>query len=143
MIASAQSLGRTMKMLQQDQLQAWEARFTHFYDAMLRGWAVDLPYPGVKALTVVIETQDSESQTGFSRVTIRVSGINSVRFVDGPKTSYVRMSNGLYALFEQDQVGLEFGDFVDAPTSLSELMRSPVHAVGGTLEWDAQPMPNQ
>ena len=92
---------------------------------------------------MVIETQDIESQTGFSRVTIRVSGINSVRFVDGPKTSYVRMSNGLYALFEQDQVGLEFGDFVDAPTSLSELMRSPVHAVGGTLEWDAQPMPNQ
>ena len=48
------------------------------------------------------------------------------------------MSNGLHTLFDADHVALEFGDFIDVPESISELMDSPCHVVAETLEWEAQ-----
>ncbi len=36
---------------------------------------------------------------------------------------------------------LEFGDSIDVPESLSELMTSPCHVVANTLEWESQTVP--
>ena len=80
---------------------------------------------------------DELSPSGWSMVRLRVTGVSSVNFTEGA-TSYLVQSFGLHTLFGPGQIGLEFGDSVEAPDSFSELMRSPCHIVGKSLEWDAQ-----
>ncbi len=128
-----------MKLSSLEELNSWNERFVSFNDAVLKSWAVKFA-PSAPVLEVVIEAQDQDSPSGWSLVTIHLSGISSLKFCERPKTSYQVLSNGLHTLFDKGQVALEFGDFIDTPESLSELMDSPCHAVGETLAWEAQPV---
>ena len=128
------------KLSDHDELTAWSSRFASFNDAVLKSWAVKFAATGA-VLEVVIEAQDQESPSGWSLVSLRLCKVTSLRFCDGPKASYQVLSNGLHALLDTGCVALEFGDFIDIPESLTELMSSPCHAVAETLEWGVQPVP--
>lgn len=121
-------------------LTAWNERFASFNDAVLKSWAVEFSST-TPVLETVIEAQDRSSPSGWSLVTIRLSGVTSLRFCDGPKASYQVLSNGLHTVFDTGCVALEFGDSIDTPESLAELMASPCHVVAETLEWEAQSVP--
>jgi hypothetical protein len=129
-----------MKVLSnQEDLKAWNERFASFNDAVLKSWSVKFAESG-SVLEVLTEALDQESPSGWSLVSLRLSSLASLRFCDGPKASYQVLSNGLHTLLDTGCVALEFGDSIDTPESFSELMSSPCHAVGTTLEWDAQPV---
>jgi hypothetical protein len=123
-----------------ESLSAWNERFASFNDAVIKSWSVKFASTG-SVLEVLAEAQDQESPSGWSLVSLRLSGVTSLRFCDGPKASYQVLSNGLHTLLDTGRVALEFGDCIDTPESLSELMASPCHAVAETLEWEAQPVP--
>jgi hypothetical protein len=120
-----------------EELTAWNERFASFNDAVLKKWAVEFTST-TPVLEAVIEAQDRTSPSGWSLVTIRLSGVSSLRFCDEPKASYQVLSNGLHTLLDTGRVALEFGDLIDAPESFSELMASPCHVLAETLEWAAQ-----
>lgn len=128
-----------MELLQLEDLKPWNERFFSFGDAVLRSLAMEFERSTL-ILVVAIETQDQSSPSGWSVVTIRLSAVSSLMFCQG-KTSYQVLSYGLHTLFDAGQVALEFGNFIDAPQSLSELMTSPCHVVAELLEWDAQFIP--
>lgn len=123
-----------------EELTAWNERFASFNDAVLKSWSVNFA-TATPILETVIQTQDRESASGWSLVRIRLSGVTSLRFCDGSKASYQVFSNGLHTLFDAGCVALEFGDSIDVPESLSELMTSPCHVVANTLEWESQMVP--
>ncbi len=129
-----------MKLLQLEELNSWNDRFVSFNDAVLKSWAVKFALIA-PVLEAVIETQDQESSSGWSLVTIRLTGVSSLKFCDGPKASYQVLSNGLHTVFDAGCVGLEFGDSIDTPESLAELMASPCHVLAETLEWEAKSVP--
>ena len=125
------------RLADHDSLTAWHKRFASFNDAVLKSWSVNFAST-VPVWETELEAQDQESPSGWSLVRIRASGVTSVRFCDGPKASYQVLSSGLHTLFDGGRVALEFGNFIDAPESLSELIGSQCHVVGEMLEWEAQ-----
>jgi hypothetical protein len=129
-----------MKLSPLVELNSWNERFVSFNDAVMKSWAMKFAL-SAPVLEVVIETQDQDSPSGWSLVTIHLSGVSSLKFCEGPKTSYQVLSNGLHTLFDPVSIGLEFGDFIDAPESFSELMESPCHVVAESLDWDVQFIP--
>ncbi|TVP76010.1 MAG: hypothetical protein EA353_12810 [Puniceicoccaceae bacterium] len=130
-----------IKLINHEGLKLWNDRFAKFNDAVLK--SVSVNFTSVSPVfEMVLEAQDQESSTGWSLVTIRLSKVTSLRFCDGPRSSYQVLSNGLHTLLEGETFALELGDFIDDPESLSELMVSPCHVVGEILEWDAQRWPN-
>ena len=126
-----------MRNLKSEEFGLWYERFWSFYDSVVRSWAADFAQ-ATKILVLTIEAQDRESPSGWSLLTLRLSGVSSVRLSEGPKASYLVLSNGLHALFAVGCVGLEFGDFDDAPKTILELMQSPFHVVAESLDWDAR-----
>lgn len=129
------------RLADHDDLAAWNERFLSFNDAVLKSWLVNFTSK-TPVLETEIEARDQASPSGWSLVKIRASGVTSLRFFDGPKASYQVLSNGLHTLFDGGCVALEFGDCIDVPESLSELMDSPCHVVAQMLEWEAQPVPS-
>jgi hypothetical protein len=125
-----------MHMLQQEQYPEWEARFVCFYDGVLESFAVDLDCAPSIAL-LVFRTQDQASPSRWSRVTLRLSGVRSLRLQEGPRTTNRVIFGGLHVLFDDTQVGVEW-ELLDPPASLSELMTSECNVVADALEWDAQ-----
>jgi hypothetical protein len=124
------------KRLHPEDLKAWNERFVSFNDAVLKSWSVK--FASIETtLEIEIEAQDQDSPSGWSLIKIRLIGVSSLDFCDGPKTSYRVLSNGLHTLFDTNFVAIEFGRFIDAPESLSELMSSPCHAVANSLEWES------
>ena len=125
-----------MKLLQPEECTDWDARFCFFYDGVLESFTVDFEHSPSVAL-IVFRTQDQNSPSGWSRVTLRLSGVTSLRFQEGPRSSNRVIFGGLHVLFDDNQVALEW-ELLDPPSSLSEVMTSECYVVAESLEWDAQ-----
>jgi hypothetical protein len=123
-------------LLHAEDLASWRLRFESFSDAVIKRWLVAFDR-GSPVLESVIEAQDQCSPTGWSFVTIRLSGVSSLRLSEGPKASYQVLSNGLHVVFDAARVGVDFGHSIDTPDSLSVVMTSPCHAVAVALEWES------
>jgi uncharacterized protein YceK len=128
-----------MNTLDQQSLADLNERFCSFNDGVLRRW--DLVYSDAGPIVNInIEVQDrSLGELCWSMVNIRLSGCSSIRFVESRKSNYQVLSNGLHIIFDDEQIGVEFGDFTDAPRSLEELISSPIHVVAKRIEWQLAP----
>ena len=127
-----------MKLLRPEEYSDWDARFSCFYDGVLENFAVDFECSPAAAL-IVFRTQDRASPSGWSRVTLRLPGVTSLRLQEGPRSTNRVIFGGLHVLFDANQVALEW-ELLDPPASLSELMTSECNVVADSLEWDAQHM---
>ena len=123
-------------------------RFENFYDAVVVSWQFGTQGRGTykngveqsKAFVeFVIETQDNTNAMG-SRVTIRMIGCSSI-VLHRTNTEYFDvLSSGLHVLGEGSAVGLEFGDFHEAPLTIKDLQSSRFHVVAETLSWQVSPL---
>ena len=118
----------------------FKTRFSSFDDGLLKSWNADFS-DDVASLFVEIECRDEESPSGWSKVAIRLFGLVSLRFYEGPKASYRVLSNGLHITLSENLIGLEFGDLIDAPESFDEVTNSLCHAIGDSIAWEAELLP--
>lgn len=127
-----------MKLLQHEEYSDWDARFNCFHDGVLESFAVDFEWSPSVAL-IVFRTKDQVSPSGWSRVTLRLAGVTSLKLQEGPRSTNRVIVGGLHVLFEDGQVAVEW-ELDDPPASLSELMTSECNVVADSLEWDAHHM---
>ena len=122
-----------MKMLLKNELKAFQERFCSFGDACVK--SVSFSYER-KDFHMEIEAQDFACVPSCWRhIILTVKGCFSMRAASG-NAAYDVLSLGLNILFENENVGLEFGNFADTPESLAKLMTSPFHVAGKHLYWD-------
>lgn len=116
----------------------WDARFSSFYDGVLERFGVD--FEQVPSLvSIVFRSQDRTSSSGWSRVTLCLSGVRSLRLEEGANASGRVIFGGLHVVFEGDAVGVEW-DLLEPPGSLAELMGAQCRVVAKSLEWMAEAM---
>ena len=127
-----------MKLLRPEEYSDWDVRFSCFYDGVLENFAVDFECSPAVAL-IVFGTQDQASPSGWSRVTLRLLGVTSLRLQEGPRSTNRVIFGGLHVLFDDSQVAVEWR-LLDPPASLLELTTSECNVVANSLEWDAQYM---
>ena len=125
-----------MEALTLGKLAPWLERFSSFNDAVVRGWSVVGSGPD-KAVFVDIESKDTHSNSGWSMVNLKLGNCTTAIWSFDDRLYFDVLSNGLHVLFDDCCCGLEFGDFVDAPSSIGELRKSRCCAVGANLEWAA------
>lgn len=116
---------------------AFGARFNGFNDALIRKIEIAYASDGTRSVLALIAAQDAEqpSNDGWSLVSLRVSEVKHFRFCEEAKSSAQVLSNGLHICWFGESVGLEFGDYIDAPESLEDLLSSKLFALGGVLHF--------
>ena len=116
---------------------AFGARFNGFSDALIRKIEIVYASDGTRNVSALIATHDAEqpSNDGWSLVSLRVSDVKHFRFCEEAKSSAQVMSNGLHICWFGGSVGLEFGDYIDAPESLEDLIGSKLFALGSMLHF--------
>ena len=85
---------------------------------------------------IILEVQDltESSQPCCKFITLIMWGCFSMKIINSNAENYV-LSYGLHILFEKNNVGLEFGCFNNPPKNITEMITSPLHAVGKSLYW--------
>jgi len=122
-----------MKMLLENELQEFQERFYSFGDARIKRVSFDYEK---KEFRVEIEAQDFACVPARWRdITLMMKDCFSMKAICG-NAAYDVLSLGLNILFENESVGLEFGNFGNMPESMAELMTSPFHVAGKHLCWN-------
>jgi hypothetical protein len=73
--------------------------------------------------------------SGWSTVRLILSEVVHFEYFRSTKISYDVLSNGLHIVSQGNWIGVEFGDFVNAPSCLDELKKSPCHIVASKISW--------
>ena len=122
-----------MNKLAKTSLPEFQERFCFFHDALIKRMSFSYDK---KEFRIVIETQDYEAsvQPCWCHMTLVISGCFSMKTIQG-NAAWDVLSTGVHIIFENEHVGLEFGDFVDTPESMVELETSPFHVAGKSLSW--------
>lgn len=130
-----------MTEVTEDSLQAFLDRFYQFYDAVVRKIALDFDaHP--PCCEVVVDAQDAESASGWSRVTLRVQACSSFRFEMG-RTTFEVLSSGLQVGWSERQVGwserqiLLFLDAYPDDDGLPDVSSNKAFVAGRDLWWSA------
>jgi hypothetical protein len=130
---------RTVEELTPATTKAFTERFCGFGDGLLR--SICLNYiDGTLKLVVELdafEIDSAKSEHVWSRLRLEVSGVVEYRFAEAPVTAMYVLTNGLHLCwFGEEEVGLELGDFADAPETREDISTSNVFAVGSLLHWE-------
>ncbi len=127
-----------MNQLDATSLGGFLRRFYDFYDGVVRRVSVDFDseYPRCE---VVVDAQDAESASGWSRVVLRVKGCSSFRLEAG-RTSFEVLSSGIQVGWSEGSV-LLFLDAYPDDEGLPDLETNRGYVAGAALCWVATPLP--
>lgn len=126
-----------MTKLDEASLGAFLGRFYDFYDGVVRRVAVDFE-ARPSTCEVVIDAQDAESASGWSRVVLRVSGCSRFRLEMG-RTSFEVLSSGIQVGWVDDLVFL-FLDAYPDDEGLPDLSSNRAYVAGDDIQWSATPV---
>lgn len=126
-----------MKKLDEASLRAFLGRFYDFYDGVVR--QVTLHFEAKPpTCEVVVDVQDAESESGWSRVVLRVDGCSGFRLEAG-RTTFAVLSSGIQVGWEESLVFL-FLDAYPDDEGLPDIMTNRGYVVGDALHWSATPV---
>ncbi|MEQ1508514.1 MAG: hypothetical protein ABMB14_40155 [Myxococcota bacterium] len=113
-------------------LDAVLSRFFQFYDAVVR--RVDVDFAGGRPqCEIVIDAQDAESTSGWSRVVFRMVGVEQFRLEMG-KTTFQVLSSGIQIGWHECQVFLFLDAFPD-DDELPKVSSNRAYFAGDALFW--------
>lgn len=119
------------------ELSEWQNRFFMFNDAVIRSWRINLT-SGAALFEIKLDSQDSQSiLTKWSSVTLTFRNCSFIEFNRSEKLNYDVLSNGIHFLYENGLFGIELGDYIDAPSSIPELLRSLCCVVAQQIDWSS------
>jgi len=137
--SSAQNAAWSVNMdaITSNNAAAFGARFNGFNDALIRKVEIAYASDGTRSVSALIAAHDAEqpSNDGWSLVSLRVSDVKQFRFCEEAKSSAQVLSNGLHVCWFGGSVGLEFGDYIDAPENLEDFLGSKLFALGNVLHF--------
>jgi hypothetical protein len=123
--------------LNEASLGAFLGRFFDFYDGVVRQVSVDFEAKP-PACQVVVDAQDAESASGWSRVVLRMRGCSRFRLEVG-RTSFEVLSSGIQVGWIEDLVFL-FLDAYPDDEGLPDIKTNRGYLAGDELQWSATPV---
>ena len=116
-------------------------RFYSFNDGVLRKIEVSYMDNGRRNVSALIATRDANENQNDGWVCVRlvISQVADFCFSETAKSSAQVLSQGIHICWFDDNIGIDFGHFIDFPSSLAELKSSSCFAVGLSLEWAVEP----
>jgi hypothetical protein len=112
-------------------------RFCGFSDSLLR--ACNFSYVGGRLdVELLIDCKDVSVEAGWSKVRLRLACVSSYRFECPRRSSWEVMSNGFHVVWFDGCVGLELGDFVSPPASLTDQQSSRAFWVASSIDYSVE-----
>lgn len=113
-------------------------RFHHFNDGLIRELNIAYQDSGQRAVSVKVVARDVEGieNDGWVSVSLILVEASDFCFADKLNTTAQVLSQGIHICWFDEFVGIELGDFCDAPNSLEEIKESSLFAVGRSLRWE-------
>jgi hypothetical protein len=126
-----------MKKLEQASVGQFLARFYGFYDGVVREITMNFESQA-PACEVVVNAQDTESASGWSRVVMQVRGCSEFRLEVG-RTTFEVLSSGLQVAWDRGQVFLILDAYPD-DEGLPDTQTNCGYVAGADIFWSAAPV---
>ncbi|MCP3102042.1 hypothetical protein LZ198_24550 [Myxococcus sp. K15C18031901] len=119
--------------LQPEHVAVFHERFCDMYDGVVRKIELDV---GVASRLCRIEVvcQDRDSRSGWSRVTLVVSGAKEFSFKLDKRTFEV-LSDGVQFAWKDDRVFVVLDAYPDDGPGLPDLTKNTAYVAGETCDW--------
>jgi len=127
-----------MNVLDPLSTRAFLDRFNSFYDAVIRRIEYRFNVPEQRRATLIISTQDQQSDTGWSNVVIVIGKVSETAFREGNSTRQI-LSDGFHITWIDGFAWCDFSPYSSKIDSLDDLRKSDFYVAGESFAWQTEP----
>ena len=126
------------KLIDQNDLNEFRARFNTCYDSVLLGFSCQTP-AGMEntSCTVELRCMDYESDSGWCNLTLKFNEVTAWRFAMDVKTIYFIISDGMHIRLDEGLIYVDMGYYSDPVENISEYFDSEFFFVTKDFEWES------